>query len=207
MGTNSVTEQNGRGGAGSYANASFQPMSYDAEVIEPDAYPGEYEASVDSVKFQLTKKTNKPMIHIEWKLTGTNDESDDCQKSIGSKVSDWIVLANDKTGNRGKVSLRTLRDQLGLDPDVIPTTISSFDDLKDLGEALKGQSMSVWVTTSTDPDGNVRTNIAYAAPKGAGAMAPLGDEEVEVEEEAPKAPARGKAQAKPAAKGGTSKRR
>lgn len=206
MPTNSVTENHRGSGAGSYAGATFEPMSYNADVIEPDAYEGAYEATIDNVKFQPTKKTNKPMIVIEWKLTGTEDESDDCQKSIGSKVSDWIVLANDKTGNRGKVKLRTLRDNLNLDPDVIPTTISSFDDLKELGVALKGQSMPVWVTTSTDDDGNVRTNVNYAAPRGAGGMAPMGDEEPE-EEEAPKAQARGKTQAKPAVKGGTKARR
>jgi hypothetical protein len=182
---NTIENSNHAGKGASYGGATFAPVSYDVEAIEPDAYAGAYEGTIDRVQFRLTQKTGQPMIVIDWKLTSTEDESEDCQKSVGSTVTDWIVLAADKSGNRGKVKLRVLRDTLGLDPDVLPTQISSFDDLKDLAVALKGQSMPVWVTTSTDTDGNVRTNINYAAPRGAGGMAPMGDEETE--EETPKA--------------------
>ena len=198
--------QNHQNSGGTYAGANFEPMSYDVEEIQPDAYDGEYEATVEKVAFKGTSKKNQPMIELTWKLTGTEDESENCQKSIGAQVRDWIVLANDRTGNRGKVKLRVLRDTLGLDPDVLPTQISSFDDLAELGNALKGQSMKVWISTNKDPDGNVRTNINYAAPRGASTMAPMGDEEVE-EVEAPKAKTATAAGKKPAAKGAKPARR
>jgi hypothetical protein len=194
--------QNNSGGA-SYAGANFEPMSYDVEDIQPDAYDGAYEGQIEKVVFKGTKKDNKPMIELTWKLISTEDESEGCQKSVGAQLRDWIVLASDRTGNRGKVKLRLLRDTLGLDPDVLPTKISSFDDLAELGTALKGQTMPVWVSSSTDPDGNVRTNIDYAAPRGASTMAPMGDEE-EVVEEKPAPKAAGK---KPAAKAAKPARR
>lgn len=202
--------QNHQNSGGSYAGASFEPMNYDVEAIEPDAYDGEYDATIDKVEFKGTKAKNQPMIVVTWKLTGTEDDSENCQKSIGAKVTDWIVLASDRTGNRGKVKLRTLRDTLQLDPDVLPTQISSFDDLKELGQALTGQSMRVWISTSTDNDGNVRTNINYTAPRGASTMAPMGDEEAEGETQAaaPKAATGKKAPAaKPAAGKGKPARR
>lgn len=201
----STTTENSNhtGKSGSYGGASFAPVSYDVEQIEPDAYAGAYEGTIDRVQFKLTQKTGQPMIVVDWKLMSTEDESEECQKSVGSTVTDWIVLANDKSGNRGKIKLRVLRDTLGLDPDVLPTQISSFDDLKDLAVALKGQTMPVWVSTNTDNDGNVRTNINYAAPRGAGGMAPMGDEEAE---EAPKA-TKGKATKAAPAKGAAAKRR
>jgi hypothetical protein len=184
--------QNHQNSGGTYAGANFEPMSYDVEEIQPDAYDGEYEATIEKVAFKGTKSKNQPMIELTWKLTGTENDSENCQKSIGAQVRDWIVLANDRSGNRGKVKLRVLRDTLGLDPDVLPTQISSFDDLAELGNALKGQSMKVWISTNTDPDGNVRTNINYAAPRGASTMAPMGDEEAEVEETKPATKAAGK---------------
>lgn len=193
------TTQNHQNNAGSYAGATFQPMSYDVEEIQPDAYDGQYEGKIEKVVFKGTAKENKPMIEVTWKLVSTEDDSENCQKSVGAQVRDWIVLANDRTGNRGKVKLRTLRDTLGLDPDVLPSQISSFDDLAELGTALTGQSMPVWISTSTDNDGNVRTNINYAAPRGASTMAPMGDEEVE-EAPKPKAAAK-KTAAKPAQAG------
>jgi Protein of unknown function (DUF669) len=195
----STSTQNHKGEGGSYGGASFAPMTYDTDAIEPDAYAGEYEAKVADVKFRLTNNGGKPMIHLEWQITGAVEDTEECQKSVGSKVSDWIVLAADKTGNRGKVKLRTLRDTLELDPDVIPAQISSFADLEELATALRGQSMHIWVTTSTDNDGNVRTNVNYAAPRGAGGMAPMGDEEQE-EQEAPKPAAKKSAPTKAAPK-------
>lgn len=170
--------QNHTQDAGSYGGSSFKPFVLDVDTIEPDAYPGEYEARVDRVKSQMSS-TGKPMLIVEWKILGTNDESEDCQKSIGGSVADFIVFAAGRDGNPGKVKLRTLRDKMGLDPDVIPTTLSGLEDLKELGQALKGQTLSIWVSSKTDADGNVRTNVHYTAPRTAGGMGPMdnGDEE------------------------------
>jgi hypothetical protein len=170
--------QNHQNDAGSYGGSSFKPIPLDVDTIEPDAYPGGYEARVDRVKSQMSS-TGKPMLIVEWKILGTDDESEDCQKSIGGSVADFIVFAAGRDGNPGKVKLRTLRDKLGLDPDVIPTTLNSLEDLKELGQALKGQTMPIWVSAKTDADGNVRTNVHYTAPRTAGGMGAMdnGDEE------------------------------
>jgi hypothetical protein len=186
--------QNHQEAAGSYGGSSFKPFSLDVDTIEPDAYPGQYEGRVDRCKAQMSS-TGKPMLIVEWKITSTSDESEDCQKSVGGSVADFIVFAAGRDGNPAKVKLRTLRDRMGLDPDVIPTTISSLDDLKELGQALKGQTLEIWVANKTDGDGNVRTNVHYTAPRTAAGMSTMnnGDEE----EEAP--PAR-KAATKPTGK-------
>jgi hypothetical protein len=181
-----------------YGGQSFEPMTYDVDTIEPDAYAGAYTGEVDNVKFKFSG-SGKPMIVLEWKLTETADESEECQKSVGSNVTDWIVLANDKSGNRGKVKLRTIRDTFGLDIDL---STMSIETVTALGAALKGQSMPVWIATNKDDDGNVRTNVHYTAPRSAG-MAPMGGQEEEEETPAPKPatrkPAATKAPAKKAA--------
>jgi hypothetical protein len=173
--------QNHQNDAGSYGGSSFKPIPNDVDTIEPDAYPGEYEARVDVAKPKMSS-TGKPMIIVEWKLVGTNDESEDCQKSIGSTVADFIVYQAGRNGNTAKVKQRTLRDKLELDPDCIPGVINNLDDLKPFAQALRGQTMTVWVANKTDEDGNVRCNVHYTAPRTAGVMGPMdnGDEEEEV---------------------------
>jgi hypothetical protein len=166
-----------------YGGQSFEPMTYDVDQIEPDAYAGAYTGEIIKCGFKFSG-SGKPMVVMEYKLTETADESEECQKSVGSSVTDWIVLANDRTGNRGKVKLRTLREHFGLDIDF---STMSTDTIKELETALKGQSLPVWITTNKDNDGNVRTNVQLSAPRTAG-MAPMGGQEEEVEE--PAVPAR-----------------
>lgn len=192
---------------GGYSGAGFEAVNYDVEAIEPDAYPGEYVAKITGAEAKMTRESNKPMIVLEWQLVSTESDDDGPQRSLKSTIRDWIVLAGDRSGNQGKVKLRTLRDTLELDSDVIPATISSFDDLKPLLRALKGKEMTVWITNSTDRDSNVRTNINYTAPRGSstmGAMASPDDDE----DETPAAPPPKTNKAKPGvpAKGKNGKR-
>ena len=193
----------------SYGGAGFEPMTYDADTIVPDAYPGAYTGKLVNAKTRLTNKSSKPMLQLEWKLLATDDESDEAQASIQSTVSDWIVISNDKSGNRGKVKLRMLKEKLGLDADIIPTQITSFEDFAPFIEAIKGQEMAVFVTNNTDPDGNVRTNVDYE-PRGGQGMTPMAAVADTDEEEAPpaKPAAKAKTNAKPATttKGGKAKR-
>jgi len=189
---------------GGYSGAGFEAISYDVDAIEPDAYPGEYTAKIVGAEAKLTRETSKPMIVLEWKLTATESDDENCQKSLEGTINDYLVLAADKKGNQGKVKLRTLRDTLELDPDVIPSTITSFEDLKTLMRALKGKEMTVWITNRTDSEGNVRTNIQYTAPRGSstmGAMASPEDDEEPEERLAPKTKAPAKTPAKSNGKG------
>lgn len=166
----------------SYGGSSFEVPGYDTDKIEPDAYPGAYEAKFNSISWKFTaKQPPRPMIVLEWKLMSTTDESPEAQKSVTAKVTDWIVLATDKSGNTGKITLRTLKEALDLDIDL---SVMNPDVVKALGELLKGRTIPVWVVNTKDGDGNVRTNVKYAAPNGGGgAMTPMGGEEDEEEAE------------------------
>ena len=185
----------------SYGGASFEPMAYDLDTIEPDAYPGEYEGELTGGELKISKK-GQPMIQIEWKLASTPTDDENCQKSVGSTLRDWIVLANDKSGNRGKLQIRQLKEKFGLDIDLsslMPEVVNEF-----IG-AIRGQTMPVFVTASTDKDGNPQVNVNYTAPRTAG-MAPMGGEEEETEAPAPKAKAKVAAKPAVAAKKTTGKR-
>lgn len=166
----------------SYGGASFEVPDYDVHKIEPDAYEGEYEAKFNSMKWKMTSSAPpRPMILLEWKLIATQDESDQCQKSVGSKVTDWIVLATTRDGNMGKAKLRALQEKLELDVDLSrmnPETVSA------LAAQLKGKSLPVWITNSEDADGNIRTRINYNAPRNGGGMmlGPMGGGAAEEEE-------------------------
>jgi hypothetical protein len=173
------------GSTQAYGGASFEPMTYDLDTIEPDAYPGEYEGKLNDGELKISKK-GQPMIQIEWELASTPSDDANCQKSVGSTLRDWIVLANDKSGNRGKLKLRTLREKFGIDVDM--STLSPEVVAEFIAQA-RGQTMPIFVAASTDRDGNPQTNVNYTAPRSAG-MAPMGGEEEEPE--APAAPAASK---------------
>jgi hypothetical protein len=174
----------------SYGGASFQPMTYDLDTMEPDVYPGGYRAKITDAKAKASKK-GKPMIELEWTMLSTEDQSDGAQKSVGATKRDWVVFSPGRGGNFGKVKLRALRDNIGLDSDVIPTTINSLEDLKPLCAALKSQEADVWVIPGEGEEGE-DTNIQYTAPKEG--LTPMGvsDDEEEPEERpaARKAPAK-----------------
>jgi hypothetical protein len=169
---------------GQYGGSSFAPITYDTQDIQPDAFPGEYVGEIVSATAGPTKESGKPMLTLEWKLLATDSDDENAQSSVGSTLKDWIVIAGDRTGNTGKVKLRSLRETLELDADILPVTLTGYGDFKPLCAALKGRQMTVWVTNRTDGDGNVRTNVQYAPPRASG-MAPMALAEEEVEEEAP----------------------
>jgi hypothetical protein len=168
-----------------YAAAGFEPVALDVDTLDPDAYPGQYEAVCDGVKYQPTKKTGAPMLRFDWKLKAVMEDSSDgnCEKSLGRVLSDYIVIgAVGFVGNKGKLALRHFRDECGVE---LPASVTSPEDLDELRAAMKGQTLSIWVTSRRDNDGNERANINYFAPRGGGSdMEPM---ELEEEEPAPKA--------------------
>lgn len=187
--------QNHAGKGQSYGGQSFEPVSYDVNTMEPDVHPGAYRAKCIKAEAKLSKKS-KPMVVLTWRMESTEANEDSAeQKSIGAEKMDWIVFTGGRGGNFGKIKLRNLRDGLGLDPDVIPATIGSLGDLKDLCGALKNQEADVWVIPGDGEEGE-DTRIAYTAPKE-GSLSPMGGiDSDEEEEEAP--PVKTAAKAKPA---------
>jgi hypothetical protein len=191
--TNSVENNRGQ----SYGGASFEPMqSYDLDTMEPDVYPGGYRAKCTGATAKASKK-GKPMIELEWTMLSTESDSEGNQKSIGATKRDWVVFSSGRGGNFGKVKLRALRDNIGLDADVIPTSIGSLADLKPLCTALKNQEADVYIIPGDGEEGE-DTQIQYTAPKEG--LAPMGGTTDDEEEEerpaarkaATKAPVKGK---------------
>jgi hypothetical protein len=157
-----------------YAAAGFEPVALDVDTLDPDAYPGQYEAVCDGVKYQPTKKTGAPMLRFDWKLKAVMEDSSDgnCEKSLGRVLSDYIVIgAVGFVGNKGKLALRHFRDECGVE---LPASIASPEDLDELRAAMKGQTLPLWITVRKDNDGNERANINYFAPRGGGSdMEPM----------------------------------
>lgn len=173
-----------------YGGASFEMPDYDVETIKPDAYAGQYEIKFLKCSWQMTSSAPpRPMIVLEAKLVDTPEESMECKGSLQAVVRDFIVLDNSSRGNQGKQKLRTLREKLELDVDF---SRMNPETVKALAEQIKGKTMTAWVTNKEDGDGNLRTNLTYTEPRGAGAaMAPMSNgEEEEEEEEEDEAPAR-----------------
>lgn len=160
---------------------AFKPIeNYDVNTMEPDAQAGEYEAVVSRITIKATRVDQFPMLVINWKLEKAVD--DENEKSVGAEVSDFLTFfpEGDRRGRMGKLRLRQLCENLGIDLDVLPRSIHHEDDFNDFIAALKGQTMPVWVTHRTNPETNeVMTGIAYTAPRGVGAPLPSTDEEDE----------------------------
>jgi hypothetical protein len=180
---------NGMAESQSYGGASFAPMTYDDTTIEPNAYPGEYEAEIVEAKWGINSK-NRPMITLTWKLNSSPDEGD-CQKSVGDTLRDWISFSNDKSGNPGKLASRTLKERFGIDLDTSSLTPEILTEYCGL---LRGNTMTIFVVATTNRDGQPDVGVKYNAPRTAG-MAPMNAEPEEEIEPAPKATAK-----KPAAK-------
>jgi hypothetical protein len=183
--------------APSYGGQSFQPFDFD-ETVEPDLYDGDYELVVNDVTFRMsnpdpTTGVQYPQLVLEWKASETFEESEECRRSVGNTVSEFLTFRprGDRKGNMSKQRLKLLRNKFGIESDVVPSQIRSPADFDDLRNALKGQSTRASIINKVDKTGQNRTNVIITQ---AGAV-----EEVE-EEEAPKPAARRPAPAKPKSK-------
>lgn len=172
-----------------YGGAGFDVPDYDLEKTVPDAYAGTYEAKILAVKWRMTQSAPpRPMIIVELKITGTEDESAECQKSVGSTVSEFITIANSRDGNMGKQRLRALKEALDIQTDL---TRMNTETVKKLHDELKGRQLPIWIDNKPDRDGNIRARISYAAPQSIGPMVGEDEEEPEeAEEEAPRSKAK-----------------
>lgn len=173
----------------------FKPVEFDAENIEPDAYPGQYEAKIDSVKVSKTSKDSYPMLIMEYKLDKALSDGEDCEKSVGAIVTDFVTFFPDKdaegkpnrSGRMGKVRFREVCDALDLNYDIVPKKIQSKSDFDDFVKEVRGQKVTFWVTHKLDKSGENRIGISFKAPGGnaMGELSPIDEEEEEEEERTP----------------------
>ena len=190
-------ERNGRG----EKHYDFNPIeNFDADAMEPDAAPGEYNGIIEDVEVRKSGE-GWPQLRIEVKLDSTNTDSEEAEKSVGATLSDFITFRpeGDKKGNFSKRRLRLYRDKLEIPDDAIPTRIESKRDFDDLVDFMKGKELPIWVRTELDKETKEpRARLELTAPRSAmGALPPTDNDEEE--EEAPK-PAPRRAAAKPAAR-------
>jgi hypothetical protein len=180
----------------SYGGQSFQPFEFD-ETVEPDLYDGSYELEISDVKFRMSNPDAStgvayPQLVIEWVARETSEESEECRRSVGNTISEFLTFRpkGDRKGNMSKQRLTLLRNKFGIGTDVMPTQITSPSDFDDLRGALKGQRMTATAVNKTDKTGALRTNLVIEA-SGGGATE---------EDETPAKPAATKAAPKAATK-------
>lgn len=195
MPTNHQTEAAGYGGE------SCEPFEFD-ETVEPDLADGTYDLEV-TAKPRMSnpdKATGRqyPQILLEWKALDTDEDSEECRRSVGNTTSEFLTLKpkGDKSGNFSKRRMTLLRNRWGIDP--ISGAISVAADLQPICDAFTGQQTKGTVVNKADKTGTMRTNINLVSEGGSA----VEEEEVEVApaaKPATKKPAT-KAAAKPAAK-------
>jgi hypothetical protein len=173
-------------------NYNFKPVDFDASNMEPDAYPGYYEAMVDNVKVIPTSKDGYPMLVMDYRITKALSDGEDCEKSVGGFVTDFITFFPERdseghinrAGRLGKIKFREVCDQLNLSYDIVPKRIESDEDFKDFINEALGQTLKVWVVNRKGKDGEDRAEVRFKAPAGAmGELSPV--EPMESEEEEP----------------------
>jgi hypothetical protein len=186
-----------------YGGQSFKPFEFD-ETVEPDLYDGKYTVVVSDVKFRLsnpdaTTGDSYPQLVIEWKAEETSEESEECQRSVGNTISEFITFRpkGDRKGNMSKQRLVLLRNRFGIDTDVLPAQITSAADFDDLRAALKGQRTEANAVSKADKMGAMRTNLQIIG---------VGGDAEETEEEAPVARKAAPLKKAPAAKGKAARR-
>jgi hypothetical protein len=186
--------------ASTYGGQSFQPFEYD-ETVEPDLYDGDYELVISDVQFRMSNPDKEtgvqyPQLQLEWKATETYEESEECRRSVGNTVTEFLTIRpkGDRKGNMSKQRLTQLRNRFGIESDVIPARIQSPADFDDIRNVLKGQTTRGTAANKVDKTGQNRTNINIAQVGGV-------DETEEVEETPARSVSRPPARAtKPAAR-------
>lgn len=164
----------------SYGNQAFAPFEFDEEVA-PDLADGVYTLEVADIKYRLGNpdkitQVRYPQLVIEWKATDTNEESEDCRRSVGNTVSEFLTFRpkGDRKGNMTRQRLTLLRNKFGVDSTANPTRITGESDFDELRNALKGQQALMRATNKIDNTGANRTNLTFEDEDAGG-----GEEEVE----------------------------
>jgi hypothetical protein len=173
-------------------NYNFKPVDFDASSMEPDVYPGYYEAKIDSAKVIPTSKDGYPMLVMDYRITKALSDGEDCEKSVGGFVTDFIAFFPERdseghvnrAGRLSKIKFRDVCDALNLSYDIVPKRIESDEDFKDFINEAVSQTIKVWVVNKKGKDGEDRAEVRFKAPAGAmGELSPV--EPMESEEEEP----------------------
>jgi hypothetical protein len=161
----------------------FKPTNWDANKLEPEAAPGEYQCVIDKTTLS-TNKHQFPMIRLDMLIKGTTTKTKSAKKSKGATVSDFISFFpdGDRRGNMAKRQFRNLCEQLNIGDDVLPAQLASERDFDSLIKALKKKKVTVWVTVE-ERDGEPRARVNYVEPRGFMAEESDDDEEEEEEED------------------------
>jgi hypothetical protein len=169
-----------------YGGQQFQPFEFD-ESVDPDLFDGLYEVTISDVKFRMSNPdkltgVSYPQLVVEWRAESTYEDSDECKRSVGNSVSEFLTFRpkGDRQGNMSKQRLTMIRNHFSIDTDVVPKRIRSQADFDELRNALKGQTATMRASSKTDKTGALRTNLAFEGG-GGGAVE-------EQEEERPTAP-------------------
>ena len=189
-------------------NYDFNPIDFDVNNIEPEAAAGQYTAHIEEIKIAKSGE-GWPQARVEWMLDAAQTDSEECEKSVGATITDFITFRpeGDKKGNFAKQTLRRLLTLLGLDTDIIPTRMERKEDFDNFVESAKGVTdVTVYVTLQKDRDDPnlMRARVSYTAPRSM--MGPVSGTETEEEVEAeaapppPRKPAARPAPPKPAAR-------
>ena len=183
-----------------YGGEAFAPFEFDEEVA-PDLAEGLYTMEISDIKYRIGNPdkvtgVRYPQLVVEWKATDTSEDGEDCRRSVGNTVSEFLTFrpTGDRKGNMTRQRLTLLRNKFGVDSSSVPTRITSQSDFNDLRSALKGQTANMRATNKIDNTGAMRTNLAFADDEEGG-----GEEEQQEERQAAPPP-RSNTKAKPAAK-------
>ena len=179
--TNGRTETNSTG-----RKLTYKPHKFDHE-IKPDAPVGEWEATILRGKVKPGQtQGGDPRLNINFRLDKAIEEENATHQ--GSEVTLRVIWFDEEDSskrrgaNMNKRRLFQLCDWAEVDRDVLPTTIESEDDFKDLIEALEGKKGTIWTTHRTrEQDGEKITDVEVSFVKPGGGLL-KGDSEDEEEE-------------------------
>jgi hypothetical protein len=180
----------GKNGKGK-AKFDFTPTEFDRDSMPPAFPAGEWTAKLLTAKVGQSKKKadgrgGYPMITLEFKITGTENEDD--ESWIGKKQRAWLVLPpKGVDGERMmKLNLRDFCQNFDIELDTLPTgRITKIGQFSDFIAAIKGIEGTIW-TVLRDNNGEEQTSIQFKAPPaattGKGKGGKVKDEEEEEEE-------------------------
>src|SRR6266852_3028853 len=99
-----------------YGGQQFQPFEFD-ESVDPDLFDGLYEVTISDVKFRMSNPdkltgVSYPQLVVEWRAESTYEDSDECKRSVGNSVSEFLTFRpkGDRQGNMSKQRLTMIRN-------------------------------------------------------------------------------------------------
>lgn len=157
------------GSGDSKQTLTYRPVKFNAGQILPDLPVGEFQAVILPGKVKVKPmKAGYPMLTVNMRVTGAADEEN--AHYTGSQTTARVIFWPDAAGFKANASKRTLAnlcEQAGVDLDIIPSEISSDEDLLPLCQALEGQNVTIWTSHRTNAQTNeTQVEVSFRAPPG-----------------------------------------